>query len=253
MSRVAPGPDNRLFIDLEALTNNYQNLSALLAPGFSLAGVVKADAYGHGLLPVARHLKSIGCPALAVVVLSEAVHLRQESVEGPILVLAGVIPDLAKDAVVNDITPLLFRKEDFEALSGAAQALGKPARCHLKVDTGMSRLGASPEDALEILEFAANLPGLTVSGLDSHLATAGEPESAQAASQAGLYSQLLDQARSKGHELPNPAWRPAAAPWCPRRAAPPPPDGCGWASPCTAACPARKARARPILWGSCAM
>ncbi len=202
MTRVAPNPDNLVTVNLEAVAANLTALRALLPPGVGVAGVVKADAYGHGLVPVARRLKAQGAEALAVAVPREGVLLRRAGVEGPILVMMGLGADGAAATAAHGLTPFLAAWEDFESLSSAARALGVEAQAHLKVDTGMGRLGAHPDEALELLERAAALPGLQVSGLASHLATAGEPGHPHAQLQAGLFADLLRQARGRGFELP---------------------------------------------------
>ncbi|RJX34219.1 MAG: alanine racemase, partial [Desulfarculus sp.] len=198
MPRVAPSPDNLVTVDLKAIAHNCRVLRGLLPPGLGLAGAVKADAYGHGILPVARTLQQAGAQALAVAQVHEGLLLRRRGVQGPILVMMGLGPGQAREAAAHDLTPLLSAWEDFQALSAAARELGRPATCQLKVDTGMSRLGASADQALELLRAAAALPGLELTGLASHLATGGEPGSAQARRQTRLYAELLAEARRQG-------------------------------------------------------
>ncbi|MEW5911179.1 MAG: alanine racemase [Thermodesulfobacteriota bacterium] len=202
MPRVAPSPDNLVTVDLAAIAHNCAVLRGLLPPGLGLAGVVKADAYGHGILPVARTLKEAGAQALAVAQVHEGLLLRRRGIEGPILVMMGLGPGQAQEAAAQGLTPLISAWEDFQALSAAAQELGRPVACQLKVDTGMSRLGVAPERALELLRAAAALPGLELTGLDSHLATGGDPRSAQARRQSRLYAELLAAARAEGYALP---------------------------------------------------
>ena len=202
MSRVAPSPDNLVTVDLEAIAANLTALRALLPAGTGVAGVVKADAYGHGIVPVARRLKAEGAEALAVALPSEGAMLRRAGIEGPILVLMGVTPEQARLAVAHDLSPFLAVWDDFIALSQAAQAGGGRVGCHLKIDTGMSRLGLSPDEALELLERAAALPGLKIEGLASHLATSGVPGDPTAQEQATVFSSLLAEARRRGFALP---------------------------------------------------
>jgi len=202
MSRVAPSPDNLVTVDLQAVADNLAAMRALLPSGMGVAGVVKADAYGHGMVPVALRLKAEGAEALAVALVNEGALLRRAGIEGPILVLMGLTPEQAPLAVAHDLSPFLAVWEDFAALSQAAQAGGTQAACHLKIDTGMSRLGVSPGEALELLERVAALPGLKVEGLASHLATSGVPGDPTAQKQAEVFSSLLAEARRRGHALP---------------------------------------------------
>ncbi|MFZ5584799.1 MAG: alanine racemase [Thermodesulfobacteriota bacterium] len=201
MPRPAHNPDNRLVIDLNALAANLAALRAALPAGMRVAGVVKADAYGHGLLPVARRLKSAGVEALAVAVAAEGRALRRAGVAGPVYLLLGVRPDQARQAVELDLTPVCADADAFAALAAAGRALGRPAACQLKVDTGMGRLGVAPAEALDLLDGLAREPGLNLTGLVSHLATAGDPDSALAARQTALFAELLTAARARGHAL----------------------------------------------------
>ncbi|MCF8040994.1 MAG: alanine racemase [Desulfarculaceae bacterium] len=202
MSRVAPSPDNLVTVDLQAVAANLAALRALLPSGMGVAGVVKADAYGHGIVPVARRLKAEGAEALAVALPSEGAMLRRAGIEGPILVFMGLTPEQAPLAVAHDLSPFLAVWDDFAGLSQAAQAGGTQATCHLKIDTGMSRLGVGPDEALDLLERAAALPGLKIEGLASHLATSGVPGDATAQKQAQEFSSLLAEARRRGFALP---------------------------------------------------
>ncbi|MBI5523054.1 MAG: alanine racemase [Desulfarculus sp.] len=201
MARATSNPDNRLFIDLKALEHNLAVLRGLLPAGCRVAGVVKADAYGHGLLPVARRLKAAGAEALAVAVAAEGAALRHAGVAGPIWLLLGVRPPQARQAALLDLTPICADLEAFRALHAAGQALGRPVSCQLKVDTGMSRLGVPHGQALEFLEQLKALDGIRLTGLASHLATAGDPASGQAVEQAGRFAGLLAAARQAGWPL----------------------------------------------------
>ncbi len=201
MSRLTPNPDNRLTVDLAALEANLAACRALLSPGMRVVGVVKADAYGHGLLPVARRLKAAGAEALAVGVAAEARRLRRDGIAGDIFLLLGARPEQARQVVSDGLTPVCADLAVFQALSAAAQALGRTATCQLKVDTGMSRLGVAPDQVLDLLDRLAALPGLRLTGLVSHLATAGDPASDQARRQSAIFAELLAAARAKGHHL----------------------------------------------------
>lgn len=203
MARATPNPDNRLSIDLGALEHNLAALRRLLPAGCRVAGVVKADAYGHGLLPVARRLQAQGAEALAVAILAEGQALRRGGVAGPVWLLLGVRPAQALLAAELGLTPICGDLEAFQALDAAGQALGRPVACQLKVDTGMSRLGVPHHEALEFLTALRPLKGIQISGLASHLATSGDPASRQAAQQARRFAQVLTAARQAGWPLPD--------------------------------------------------
>ena len=196
-------PANRLVVNLENIAHNLAALRACLPAGSRVAGVVKADAYGHGLVPVARVLKKEGAEALAVASLDEAAVLRREGIEGPILILLGLWPGQAARALELEVTPILTSREAVEELAAAGRAAGRPATCHIKVDTGMGRLGLRPEECLEFLDWAAGLEGIRVTGLVSHLSTAGEPGDQHCRKQARIYLELLQACRRRGQQLPD--------------------------------------------------
>lgn len=161
-------------ISLTHLEHNYRALRAC-APDSRFLGVVKADAYGHGAVPVARKLEELGADYLAVACLEEAAQLRQAGIEAPILILGVTSPELAGQAVELDVTQTVFQPELAQALSQAALARGKTAKIHLKVDTGMSRLGVPgdrAERAAAALEALCTLPNLEPEGIFTHFADA---------------------------------------------------------------------------------
>jgi alanine racemase len=194
-------PDNKLTVDLDAIAHNLASMRALMPAGCRVAGVVKADAYGHGAVQVAGRLKTEGAEFLAVATIAEALELRQADIEGPIMLLLGLWPSEAALAVEHDLLPVTDRLEVLEALAAAGQAAGREAQAQIKVDTGMARLGVRLEDALELLQAAAKLEGVRVTGLVSHLATQGLPGSDHARKQSSDFIRLLSTARNMGHEL----------------------------------------------------
>ena len=150
-----------LNVDLGALEHNYRQLRGLCEPGVKLLAVVKADAYGHGLLPAARTLARAGADYLGVGSLEEGLTLRQAGLTLPILLLLGILPREAERAVAADLEVALYRRDVALALAAAARSQMKKARVHLKVDTGMGRLGLLPG---EVPEFLAGLQGIPPTG-----------------------------------------------------------------------------------------
>ena len=166
-------------VSLSALEHNYRMLRAQLRPGCRFLGVVKADAYGHGAVPVARELERLGCEMLAVAELDEAVQLRNAGIRLPILIL-GVTPvELAERVVEAGFAQTVFTPELAQALSDAAVAQGKPARIHIKLDTGMSRVGVlaweAEQTAREVAQLC-ELPMLVKEGIFTHFANADADE-----------------------------------------------------------------------------
>jgi alanine racemase len=191
-----------LAIDLDALRHNYLQLRQKCASQVRFLGVVKADAYGHGLLPVARTLARAGADYLGVGSLEEGLVLRKAGLGLPVLLLLGIVPEEADAAVAADLEVVLYRQDVAQALNAAAAAQGKKARVHLKVDTGMGRLGLVADEVMPFLEGLRACPRLEVLGLVSHLAVADEEDRTYTLKQLDQFSGLLAAARGRGWELP---------------------------------------------------
>jgi alanine racemase len=191
-----------LTVDLAALRHNYLQLRRRLASDAKLLAVVKADAYGHGLVPAARTLAAAGAEYLGVASLEEGLALREAGLTLPIVLLMGIIPPESQAAVAADLEVILYRKDVAQALEEAGRSLGKKARVHVKVDTGMGRLGLNPIEVLPFLEGIKNSLHLEVLGLLSHLATADEADKTYTRKQLQEFLTLLSTARGQGWELP---------------------------------------------------
>ncbi len=161
-------------IHLEAIRKNIRFLKSRISPSTKFMGVVKADAYGHGAVPVARILEQEGTDQFAVAIAQEGVELRQAGFHQPILVLGRVFEDDYSLIFQYDLTPAVFSIDQAESLNNAAQKLGKILPVHLKVDTGMGRLGflANAPETVDSILHIAKLPNLRAEGIFSHLATA---------------------------------------------------------------------------------
>ncbi|MBE6972391.1 MAG: alanine racemase [Ruminococcaceae bacterium] len=171
----------RAWVELSAgaLEHNYRTLRGMVPLGCRLLGVVKADAYGHGALEVARRLERLGCEMLAVACLPEAVELRWAGITAPILILGITPAEFARQVVEYDITQAVSSLELGQALSHAAGELGKTARVHVKLDTGMGRIGFLGYDPAQTAKEAAEvcaLPHLEHEGIFTHFANADGDE-----------------------------------------------------------------------------
>ena len=186
-----------LHVDLAALEHNYRQLRLLCEPPVKMLAVVKADAYGHGLLPVARTLARAGVDYLGVGSLEEGLALRQAGLTLPILLLLGIMPREAERAVAADLEVVLFRRDVALALAAAARSQVKPAKAHLKVDTGMGRLGLLPGEVPEFLAGLREYRQLEVLGLISHLAVADEEDKAYTLKQLQEFTGLLAAAAAR--------------------------------------------------------
>ncbi len=168
-------------VNLDALAHNYRALRAMLPPGCRFLGVVKADAYGHGAAAVARKLEELGAEMLAVACVSEAGALRRAGVGLPILCLGQTPPEVAEELLHLEVTQTVEDMETARILSNAALAAGKRLKVHVKLDTGMGRLGFRWGDgdeervAGQIAALCA-LPGLEAEGMFTHFAAADGDE-----------------------------------------------------------------------------
>lgn len=186
----------QLIIDLDAIRHNIRVVHE--RAGVPVMAIIKADAYGHGAVEIARHIDG-DCAFFGVSSILEALELRQAGIEKPILIL-GYTPVAAfPEAIRQGIRPAIFRYEDALALSQAATALGMTAKFHIAVDTGMSRIGfqVTPEEA-DICARIAALPNVEAEGLFSHLATADCADLTRARHQAALFDQFDEMLHSRG-------------------------------------------------------
>jgi len=191
---------NRAFaaVDLAAIQGNFDTLSALLPRETKKLCVVKADGYGHGAVPVARALRG-RADYFAVACLEEALTLREAQIREPILILSYTHPSRFPALIEKEICATVYTEEDAIALSHAAEHVGKCALCHVKVDTGMGRVGFSPTKAsADAVARIKSLPSLRVEGLFSHLARADEEDKTSAQEQIALFDGFLALLEERG-------------------------------------------------------
>jgi alanine racemase len=162
-------------IRLSALRHNVQAIRSLLPQGVGLLGIVKANAYGHGALPVARALEREGARMLGVATIEEGIELRQGGIRLPVVVLGGVDAPQAAEAHAHGLSAVLFDLGQIGYLASTAEKAGRPFPVHVKVDTGMGRLGLLPREALEAAEQIASTKALRLEGWMTHLSSADGP------------------------------------------------------------------------------
>lgn len=191
-------------VDLAALRHNYREVRAHLdGTGSALLAAVKADAYGHGLLPVARTLAQEGVDWFGVALLEEGLRLRQAGIDCPILVLGG-LPDGSEVAAAEaGVTPVVYRSPSVRALNAIAARRQMPIGVHLKVDTGMNRLGVPCADLPAFLDLLDDLDHIYVDGLMTHLANAEADDPAFTQGQLAAFAQVVEQVHARGH---HPRW-----------------------------------------------
>lgn len=187
-------------IDLDHLEYNYHSICSHLNPGTRFLGIVKADSYGHGSVPVAKTLENAGCEFLAVATVWEAIELREQNIHLPILILGYTAPEYTDLLIRYNITPSISDEATAQAMSAAALAFGHVLSVHLKVDSGMGRLGFichDDVDAAPVLERIMLLPGLTAEGIFTHFAVSDMPESDYTSQQFQAFSRLISHLEEK--------------------------------------------------------
>ena len=189
-----PALTNYARVDLDAIAHNIAALKARVGASTELWAVVKANAYGHGAVPVARTALAAGASRLAVARISEGAELRRAGIAAPILVMGAHLPAEAETAVAFDLTMTVNDDAFARALNDQARDAGKKMRIHVKVDTGMGRFGRLPDELLPFLEQVARYPQLRIEGLWTHFATADERDKSFAREQFARYQEAADAA-----------------------------------------------------------
>jgi alanine racemase len=185
-------------IDLDAIMGNVQYFCTLSSA--EVMAVVKANAYGHGLCEVAQAALNAGATWLAVARAEEAQQLRAEGLEAPLLIL-GYTPALQVERMIELGVALTVWDTDQVASAGeAAVALGMEARLHLKVDTGMSRLGVQPVDVLKMIERIEKSPGVNLEGVFTHLARADETDPTATELQLSRFQEIIEDLQREGRK-----------------------------------------------------
>jgi alanine racemase len=187
-------------IDLDALVHNYQQV-VRCAAGRKILAVVKADAYGHGAVEVSRRLLEHGANMLGVALVEEGRALRDAGINAPILMMGALFPEQAEAVVAGRLTPVVFTMPVAHALSAAAKKQGTTIPVHVKIDTGMGRIGILPEEALSFIEALRKLGCITVEGLMTHFADADLCDKQYASYQVGRLEKLLDILNRKGIDI----------------------------------------------------
>ena len=185
-------------VDLAAVRRNVSALRALTEQGTLFMAVVKADGYGHGAAEVAGAALAAGADRLGVATVEEALALRAAGLTAPVQVLSEPPAASAPALVEHSITPSLFSREFAEALGDAAAARGVVSPFHLKVDTGMNRIGVRAEDAADFVQSLAGLPALAMEGVFTHFACADVPGDWAQARQLERFTEAVTEMRSRG-------------------------------------------------------
>ncbi len=187
-------------ISLSAIENNILSMKSVIDPGTKIIAVIKADGYGHGALQIAVRLEQIEHVfGYATATAEEAFRLRDGGIRKPILVLGYTFPDNYEDMIRLDIRPAVFKAETAEQLNEAAHSVGKKCRIHIKVDTGMSRIGVPCDDiGVDIAVKMSEYDMLETEGIFTHFARADEPDMSHAYRQLDRFVEFLDKCSVRG-------------------------------------------------------
>ena len=161
-------------IDLNALQHNFTVVRSAIPRGTEILAVVKADAYGHGFMDISRELEQLGVNAFGVAFLAEGIQLRKSGIDKPVLLLGGVYPGQERKCIGYNLSTIVFALEQAQTLNQAAGKLFRKAQVHLKIDTGMGRLGIPYTDVPAFMQELRKLPNIALEGIISHFASADE-------------------------------------------------------------------------------
>lgn len=203
-SFIAQGRPTWAEINLDNLVHNFGLIKKTVGPGVALMSALKADAYGHGAVACALALEREGADWFGVALPEEGLRLRDAGVRRPILCLAGFWEGQEDAVIAHSLTPVLFRLDLLERFNSAARAAGVTADYHLKVDTGMRRLGVPYAELDDFLDGAAGFENVRLDGLMTHFAAADDPDKAEFTNhQIALFESAIQAARARGY---NPTW-----------------------------------------------
>ena len=189
-------------VNLAALAHNLSCITRYLSPHCEILAIVKANAYGHGAVETAQALVRQGIGRFAVASLDEGIALRHAGINASIVVLGALFEQQIADLVANTLTPVISDGRILSSLTKVARSHQAPYPIHLKVETGMGRLGFSPEELLSLLDSSLVQRPLQVEGLMTHLADADGKDTAFTEQQLGVFRTVLEQVRQRGVTLP---------------------------------------------------
>jgi len=199
---ISPLSPTYATINLAALAHNLSRIKRYLSPGCDVMAIVKANAYGHGAMEIAHALARHGIGRFAVASLDEGIALRQAGLSASIIVLGALFEEQVSDLVAHQLTPVVSDGRLLPALAKAAYSHPTPYPIHLKVETGMGRLGLSPEELLVLLENPLLQSPLQVDGLMTHLADADGKDSTFTEQQLGAFRAVQEHIRQRGVTIP---------------------------------------------------
>lgn len=190
-------------INLDAICNNINAIRQVIQPGTKIMAVIKADGYGHGASHIATALNEIGIDAFAIAILEEGVDLRQRGIDKPMLILGYTPKEQYADLVKYDISQTVFEYSMAEEISKQAVKQGKNGRIHIKVETGMNRIGfPDTDESIEEIIRISELPNIEIEGIFTHFSAADEADKTSAHKQLKRYSDFVTKLEERGLKIP---------------------------------------------------
>ena len=190
-------------VNLDNLVHNIRQINKNVTPPAAVMGILKADGYGHGAVEISRVLVEEGVNRFGVAVLDEAIQLRREGIDVPILILGYTPAELFEQVLEYRITPTIYNYRDAAELSRLAEAKGVKAKLHLKLDTGMGRIGLIPgQDSLDTVSNINKLPGIIIEGIFTHFSVADEKDKAYTKQQYEKYTDFIKALEDRGINIP---------------------------------------------------
>lgn len=192
------------YINLDAIIANLEQMKSNLDKDVKIVAVVKTDGYGHGAIPIAKELEKIPYVyGYATATVGESLALRREGIKKPILCLGYTFPESYEKLVSEEIRPTVFREDQAKLFSEVAEKIGKTVKVHVKVDTGMSRIGITPdEEGAAFVKMVAELPNVEVEGVFTHFSKADETDKTFAHKQLSVFETFVEKLERQGISIP---------------------------------------------------
>lgn len=194
--------DTLIEVDLDAITNNIHEFQRRLDPQIKMMAVVKADAYGHGAVFVAQAALEAGATYLGVALVDEGIELREAGITAPILVLGFTPLEDIHQALCYDLTMTLFSEESLQVVNQVARQLSKKAKIHVKIDTGMGRIGLWGMEAIPFIMQAMECREVILEGVFTHFSTADEADQSYTQKQMLLFQQVVQELTARRIHIP---------------------------------------------------
>ncbi len=189
-------------IHLDVLKTNFQNIRQFIPSSTKILPVIKADAYGHGAIQAAQVLEPLDIFGFGVASVTEGIHLRDHHIQSPILIMGPLLPDHIKDIIHYHLTPVISHQSFFKHLLAQLPSNSQPFPVHVKIDTGLHRLGFEPQEALSFVQSLALHPAISLQGLLTHFADADNPNPELTNQQIQQFRGFIHQIKEQGVQEP---------------------------------------------------